>query len=181
MDGFVAGLVASDAEPTLADEIELFGRFVGSWQVENRYRPGPDAPWRTAARTWVFSWIVGGRAVQDVILGGPPGQEVAGTTVRAYDARIAAWRVHWLGTANGDFCSLIARAHGADGIRQDGVEHLPDGAVPIRWNFSAITPESFTWDGWSSAGGGPWWHEQHMDARRIPATDVSGRTTAALR
>lgn len=167
MDEFVNGLVASEAEPSLAGELELFGRLVGTWRVENRHRVGPDAEWRPAERTWVFSWIVAGRAVQDVILGGPPGRDVTGTTVRAYDPRIAGWRVHWFGTANEDYCSLIARGHGDDGIRQDGVEHAPDGDIPIRWNFSAITRDSFTWDGWSSAGGGSWWLEQHMDAQRL--------------
>ncbi len=178
MNEFVSGLVAGEAQPALVDELALFGRFIGSWQVQNRYRVGPTADWITAERTWVFSWIAGGRAVQDVILGGPPRREVAGTTMRAYDPRIGAWRVDWFGTAAANYCSLIARPHGDDGIRQDGVEHTADGDIPIRWNFSAIRVDAFTWDGWSSAGasarsshraggGGSWWLEQHMDARRI--------------
>ncbi|MFH8251236.1 hypothetical protein ACH3VR_12770 [Microbacterium sp. B2969] len=169
MSDFVSGLVADAPEPTLAAELDLFGRLVGEWRVENRYRSSPDDEWTTSARTWVFSWIAGGRAVQDVILGSDRGDEpvVAGTTVRAFDPRIGAWRVNWFGTLHANFGTLIARPHGDDGIRQDGVEHLPDRDTPIRWNFSGITRDTFTWDGWSSADGGEtWWLEQHMDARR---------------
>ena len=169
MTDFADVLLASVAAPDLATELDLFGRLVGRWHVRNRYRPSPEASWNESDREWTFSWIAGGRAIQDVIVGSDrdAAPVVAGTTVRAYDPRIAAWRVEWFGTLHANYCSLIARAHGADGIRQDGVEHLADGDVPIRWNFSDITADSFSWDGWSSVDGGrTWWLEQHMDASR---------------
>ena len=170
MSDFVSGLVADAPEPSLAAELDLFGRLVGSWRVQNRYRSSPEEDWGSAERTWVFSWVLGGRAVQDVILGSDRGDDpvIAGTTVRAYDPRIGAWRVNWFGTLHSNYGSLVARAHGSDGIRQDGVELLADRDIPIRWNFSDITPDSFTWDGWSSADGGEtWWLEQHMEAARL--------------
>ncbi|WP_243075352.1 hypothetical protein [Microbacterium sp. SS28] len=170
MSDFASTLVADAAEPSLAAELALFGRLVGRWRVENRYRASPEGEWTTSERTWIFSWIAGGRAVQDVIVGSDRGRDpvVAGTTVRAYDPRIGAWRVDWFGTFHANYGALIARAHGDDGIRQDGVEFTPEGDIPIRWNFSDIAEDSFTWDGWSSAdGGATWWLEQHMDARRI--------------
>ncbi|MEU1971475.1 hypothetical protein ABZ477_07455 [Microbacterium sp. NPDC019599] len=170
MSDFASSLVATTPEPSLAGELDLFGRLVGRWRVENRYRATPYAEWSASARTWIFSWIAGGRAVQDVILGSDRGDEpvVAGTTVRAYDARVGAWRINWFGTLHSNYGALIARAHGDDGIRQDGVEFTPGGDIPIRWNFSAITSDAFAWDGWSSLDGGrTWWLEQHMDARRL--------------
>ncbi|GAA1996192.1 hypothetical protein [Microbacterium ulmi] len=169
MSDFASHLIADGPEPSLAGELDLFGRLTGTWRVRNRYRSGPAEPWAETERRWIFSWIAAGRGIQDVIVGGDrSGDEaVAGTTVRAYDPAIDAWRVNWFGTQHGFFCALIARPHGADGIRQDGVEFTRGGDIPIRWNFSDITPDSFTWNGWSSPdGGATWWLEQHMDAVR---------------
>ncbi|WP_353807588.1 hypothetical protein [Agromyces sp. SYSU T00194] len=177
MSEFARALEASAPEPSLAGELALFGRFVGTWAVRNRYRPGPEADWVESERTWIFSWIAGGRAVQDVIVGSDRGAEpvTAGTTVRAYDPALGAWRVQWFGTLHGNHCALVARAHGDDGIRQDGVEFVDGAEVPIRWNFSAIGDDAFEWDGWSSAdGGATWWLEQHMRATRVTG-GVAGR------
>src|SRR6478752_675282 len=107
MSAFVSGLVADAPEPTLTAELDLFGRLIGTWRVENRYRSSPDDPWASAGRTWIFAWIAGGRAVQDVILGSDRGPEplAAGTTVRAYDPRIDAWRVNWFGTLHSNYAA----------------------------------------------------------------------------
>jgi len=150
-------------------ELGLFARFTGEWRVRNRLRASSDDEWIEAERTWVFARILGGRAMQDVLLGtDADGATYAlGTTVRAFDPAIEAWRVHWMGAAHGNFVSVIARSHGTDGIHQDGVEHLGEREIPVRWNFSEITDRSFVWHGWSSADGGrTWWLEQHMEARR---------------
>jgi hypothetical protein len=169
MDGIAQHLIAPGPEPELADQLNLFGQFVGTWTVRNRYRPDPRSEWAEGERTWVFSWVLGGRAVQDVILGsdrdGHPAV-VAGSTMRAFDPALSGWRVNWFGTLHANFGSLIARGHEADGIRQDGVEYTTAGDVPIRWNFSGITERSFSWDGWSQSRDGTWWLEQHMDAER---------------
>jgi hypothetical protein len=169
-DRFETALVASGPDPAIADELDLFGRFVGEWRIRNRWRAGPDAAWNHSESVWLFQWIVGGLGIQDVIVGrdaaGAPAS--AGTTVRAYDPTIGAWRVTWFGLRHGNHCTLLARPHGADGIRQDGVESASGGDIPIRWNFSDITADSFAWDGWSSAdGGATWWLEQHMDVERV--------------
>src|SRR5262245_45496235 len=100
MSDFASQLIAAGPEPSLAAELDLFGRFVGTWRVRNRDRANAEAGWAESERTWIFSWIAGGRAIQDVIVGSDRGDEplVAGATVRAYDPRIQAWRVNWFGT-----------------------------------------------------------------------------------
>jgi len=166
---FARLLVAPGADDSLGPDADLFGRLVGTWRVRNRYRSAPGDDWRFSERTWTFAWIAGGRAVQDVIVGSDRGGDTqfAGTTVRAFDGRIGAWRVNWFGTLHANFGALTARSHGPDAIWQDGVEFTPDGEIPIRWNFSEMTDAAFSWDGWSSAdGGSTWWLEQHMDAVR---------------
>src|SRR5262245_66503407 len=49
----------------LAGELELFGQFVGSWDVSvtNYDRDGSAT---TIPAEWHFAWALGGRAIQDV-------------------------------------------------------------------------------------------------------------------
>ncbi|GAA5032484.1 hypothetical protein ACFQRL_04450 [Microbacterium fluvii] len=169
MSDFADVLLAAGPAADLPADHDVFGRLVGSWRVRNRYRASAESEWAESERDWIFSWVAGGRAIQDVIVGSDRGDEpvIAGTTIRAFDPRIGAWRVNWFGTLHANYGALIARAHGADSIRQDGSELTPDGEIPLRWNFSDITADTFAWDGWSSADGGrTWWLEQHMDAVR---------------
>jgi len=170
MNEFADVLPSSERALQLPADADLFGRLVGSWRVRNRYRPSAEAEWVDSEREWTFSWIADGRAIQDVIVGSDRGDEpvVAGTTIRAFDPRLGAWRVNWFGTLHANYGALIARPHGSDGIRQDGLELTPEGDIPIRWNFDNMTADSFTWNGWSSIDSGrTWWLEQHMDASRL--------------
>lgn len=149
--------------------LDLYGRFVGRWAVRNRFRSAPDAPWIENERVWEFAWILGGRAIQDVIVGSDRGDEpvAAGCTVRAYDPRIDAWRIEWFGTMHANYVSQTGRAVG-DRIVQEGLEHMPDGEVPARWTFSDITADAFTRDGETSRdGGATWFVEQHMECTRL--------------
>ncbi|WP_146793667.1 hypothetical protein [Agrococcus baldri] len=166
---FTDALLA-DGPATASAELDLYGRFVGRWAVRNRFRSGPDAPWIESERVWEFAWILGGRAIQDVLVGSDRGDEPvpAGCTVRVFDAALGAWRIEWFGALNGDFSSQIGRGDGPDRIVQEGVEHAVVGELPSRWTFSAITPDSFVWDGeLSRDGGATWYVEQHMDCTRI--------------
>ncbi|WAL65693.1 hypothetical protein ORV05_33295 [Amycolatopsis cynarae] len=155
-------LAADGPHPDLRDELMLFGQFVGSWSVRNRFLDG--GVWREENREWRFGWVLGGRAVQDVLVndGGPDDARVtAGTTVRVYDPAASAWRVQWFGLARAQYVTLFGRAAG-DEIHQEGTRS--DGAT-VRWNFTDITPESFRWQGFVADGDG-WRLEQEMRARR---------------
>jgi hypothetical protein len=167
-DDFARALIASGPTDAHPKRMATFGRLVGSWKVRGAFLSESTREWTETDRTWIFSYVLGGRAVQDVLLGsdGDAGSDdVAGTTVRVYDPIAGMWRISWFGTLAGDYCTLAGTAHKRDGIRQDGTQ--TDGR-PIRWNFSKITDESFAWDGWvSDDDGRTWWLEQHMDAARV--------------
>jgi hypothetical protein len=152
-------LAASGPEPDHADRLNLYGRFVGSWDIENRFVDPETGEWRQNAGHWHFGWVLGGRAVQDTLeFGARPG-----TTVRLYDTKNDVWNVVWFAPSRGDICRLVGRADG-DGIFQEGTE--PDG-TKIRWTFTDIEPDSFTWRGYiDRAGTGEWELEQEMLARR---------------
>jgi hypothetical protein len=150
-------LPADGPHPDLGPESDLYGRLIGSWDIDNRQYDERTDEWRRTKRECHFRWILDGRAVQD--LWGSP-SEGFGTTVRAYDADLEAWRVHWLGL--GAFCTLIGRANGDD-IWQEGVQQ---DDRPIRWTIVDIEPDAFTWRGEISDGGATWRLEQEMHARR---------------
>ena len=60
-----AALLAAGPDPGRAAELDLFGRFVGAWDVEWH---GTDADGRPGTMTGElhFGWVMDGRAVQDV-------------------------------------------------------------------------------------------------------------------
>lgn len=73
------------------------------------------------------------------------------------------WRVVWFCPRAGEHVVLNAVAQAGE-IMLDGRQA---DARRVRWIFSDIRPDSFTWDGWcSNDDGETWWHEQHLDATR---------------
>jgi hypothetical protein len=151
-------LFADGAAPGVPD---LFGRLIGSWRIHNRSLDEETGVWSEVDVTWSFARTLDGLGVQDVIV--LDDGTVAGTTVRAWDAAIEAWRVAWFGVRGRNFSSFTARPDGDDGIVLEGVGE--DGRR-LRWQFSGIRPEGFAWDGRIESAGG-WVLEQHMDAARL--------------
>ena len=154
-------LGASGPDEGHAEELMLFGQFVGSWDLEVAYFD--HAGDQTAERRgeWHFGWILEGRAIQDVLLGPPleerrrtqaPATEY-GTTVRLYDSASGTWHVTWFAPVSRTVVHLVARPTG-EGIVLEGTE--PDGTLD-RWTFTEITPDSFTWMGYESKDRGATW------------------------
>lgn len=140
-------LPAAGPHPELGANADLYGRFIGSWDIDNRHFDEARGEWIETKREAHFGWILDGRAIQD--LWGDPTSGF-GTTVRCYDPTIDAWRVEFLSPRYGSYCSLIGRTQG-DVIMQEG--HQSDGR-PIRWTFNDIKPDSFVWRGEISDDGG---------------------------
>jgi hypothetical protein len=160
----VRALAADAASPASdARELALFGQFVGSWDVESTIFA---ADGRTTTRRchWHFAWILGGRAIQDVLYADGASPAAYGTTLRSYDASVGRWRIAWMHPASGEFIALTAREE-KNGIVLDG-RHW-EGDVLERWHFADITTKSFRWRGYSSRDGGASWVLEHeMRARR---------------
>ena len=102
-----------------------------------------------------------GRGIQDVLV--DDRGSAIGSTVRTWDEK-AGWRVVWFCPRAAEHVVLAAWETDA-GIQLDGVQA---DERRVRWVFSAVTQDSFSWDGWcSNDEGTTWWHEQHMDAHRL--------------
>ena len=164
-------LAASGPFPEYAQKLMLFGRLVGSWDVVDTFYNRDGTVRVVRHGEWHFGWVLEGRAIQDVILAPPlaeraetgaPAHEY-GTTVRAYDAKLDAWRVTYVAPVYGATVNLLARPVG-DEIWLEGSS--PEDK-PIRWVFSEITDESFRWRGHESSDeAGTWFMEEEIVARR---------------
>ncbi len=163
----VMSLLAADGPVEgLADRLMLFGRFVGAWDVTSTsFRP--DGTRREQLGEWHFAWVLGGRAVQDVLFE-KESPERCGTTIRAYDDHSDSWSVSWVGPVWHEFFHLVARAVG-DRIVLEGAGTDPSRRV--RWSFNEITDDSFLWRGEASLDEGETWMlEQEIRARRREAS-----------
>ena len=152
-----------------ADELDLFGQFVGSWTLEWAGRDSEGNP-ATMTGELHFGWVLGGRAVQDIWIvpgRGQPGEgepplAFYGSTIRFYDGAIGAWRSTWIEPVNGRVRRFIGRSTG------DEIVLVSDEDDPqLRWRFTDIGPASFRWRGEVSRDGGTTWElEEEMHARR---------------
>ncbi len=160
----VGGLIAAAGPfPEFADQLMLYGQFVGSWDIDATwYEPGGEA--HKGRGEWHFGWILGGRGVQDVLFSVGAPVDHYGTTLRCYDSALGVWHVTWMQPYGGEFVHLVGRQVG-DRIVQEG-----NGSDPRRrerWSFTEIEPDSFLWVGEVSFDGGATWTlEQEMRARR---------------
>jgi len=158
--GFSELLLADGPDPAYEDELMLFGRLVGSWDVVAT-NLAPDGTVRATNRgEWHFVWALRGRAVIDILISpqlaehaeGEPFFEY-GPTIRVYDPQLEAWRVTFNPTGSIGTTKLMARPDG-DGILMEG--RLPDD-TPTRWRFSEITEDSFLWQERDLADDGVTW------------------------
>jgi hypothetical protein len=155
-DGLIEALhVAGPAGPT-AEQLHLFGQFIGSWDIAWA-GVGADGRTVTTRGELHFGWVLGGRAVQDIWI--VPGRGVRGegqaplafhgSTIRFYDPVIDAWRSTWIDPVMGRVRRFIGRE--VDGeILLLCTEDEPQ----LRWRFTDISRDAFTWRGEISHDGG---------------------------
>jgi hypothetical protein len=164
-------LASGPADPAAMDD---FGRLVGAWRLHWRGL-APDGTWHHATGELHVGWVLGGRAVQDVWIvpgQGEPGAGVPplafhGTTVRFLHPDGDRWLSTWMEPVNGRVRRFTGRARGAD------VELLSDDEEPwLRWRFTDVGPDSFTWSAETSRDRGRTWvHDELMQGERLAEPD----------
>jgi heme-degrading monooxygenase HmoA len=149
--GLIGALHAGGPAPDRREALDLYGQFVGDWEAEI-VTHAPDGARHEGRGEIHFGWILEGRAIQDVWMiprsqdrrrDAPP-LPVAGnwygTTIRAYDRDLDAWRIYWIDPATNAYRQQIGRKQGAD-IVQEGVT---EAGIPTRWKLqrdhAAILP-----------------------------------------
>ena len=135
-------LVAEEAFADLADEMAVYGRLVGSWDIVSTwFRDGHEDVEREGY--WHFSSILGGRAIQDILYVKGAAPHEAGTTIRCYDATLGAWRVVWMQPSGREFVSLIGRAVG-DTIVQEGAPEVAGVLAEARGDTLVVRGRALT-------------------------------------
>ena len=168
-DSMLDALRATGPHPDLALHVQLFGQFVGAWDVTIT-NIGADGTRQVVEGEWHFGWALEGRAIMDVWIAprrslrhATSGGEY-GATLRFYDPAIEAWRSTWIGPARGAVKPFIAR--------QVGDEIILEGSFAAgrqeRWIFSDIEASRFSWRYLASDDNGATWAiVQEMAARRV--------------
>lgn len=158
IDPMLAALGADGPTPEHADDLRLFGQFVGVWDIDSRrWAPG-GAELERASGVWSFGWALHGRAVIDVL----DGAGTLGTTVRMFHPERGEWTVIWHSVLSQRFFVMTAREEGERivlrGQSDEGREE---------WSFETITPTSFLWRSRVSPDdGATWYTDQEMRATR---------------
>jgi len=154
---FANALIAPGPTPEYPGRMRRFGQLVGSWATKSSRLDEATGEWGEREFTWLVRFILDGRAVQDVEVVAsathPSGFETVATAIRVYDPNAGAWRVSFFAPTSGEYCHLVATPY-RNGLRQDGTG--TDGR-PIRWNFTSITADAYTWEGWVSNDEGASW------------------------
>jgi len=95
------GLLDADGpDPERAEGLMLFGRFVGSWDMEATFWDHDGNETARHRGEWHFGWVLQGRAIQDVLIS-PSLEELSrtgarpreyGSSFRQYDPKTDTWR-----------------------------------------------------------------------------------------
>jgi len=146
--GFLEALPFAQKAPELADVDDLFGWFIGTWEMEAVLHDDDGRTHRVRGEVHA-SWVLEGRAIQDLFIfphrsdrasGVPARGDRYATTIRTFDRKLNAWRINFINPADDETSAeLIARREGSE-IVMEG--KLRDG-TPIRWRYYKIAPNSF--------------------------------------
>lgn len=151
-DNFPGVLSASARSAEIPESADIYGWLVGSWRLDVLHYAGRDLSSQNITGEAHFSWVLEGRAIQDVWimprLSDRKPEDVYknnmyGTTLRVWDPAIQAWRIRWIDPVSGYEESQTGRKVGNE-IVQVGTGS--DGTA-TRWRFTEITANSFHWIG----------------------------------
>ena len=166
LSAFLDAFSADGPDPALADRLQLFGQFVGSWDLEVTTLDR-DGGQTIVPGEWHFGWALAGRAVADIWICPRRSAQTEtggehGMSIRFFDESLDAWRSTWIGPVRSIVRPFIARQT-LEGIALEG-SFTP--GVATRWVFSDITPTSFRWRNEEAVDGIRWHLNQTFGATR---------------
>lgn len=149
---------ADGPDPKMEEELNLFGQFVGDWEIiEDRYLQS-NGRWITQQGELHWRWILEGRALQDVWLSIDEKTQKCipnGTTIGFYDPKIDAWHCTWISPTQGAVKIFIGRKIGDEIV----LEMVSTGhSERVKWIFSEMTGDSFRWRSERSEDEGKTWN-----------------------
>ena len=161
-------LLARNPHPIYAKSLMVFGQFVGAWDMDVIFYNKDEEKIYQQKGEWLFSWVLDGRAIQDVLIYPNPdmnmnvsvGERRIGTSLRYYNPNQDIWKVIWLGAVTGNIVFLTGRTNGEEIMLKE--ENSPDDTRST-WIFTDIEQNRFHWKGFISKDlGSSWILEQEM-------------------
>jgi hypothetical protein len=155
-------LHSSGPSSELGSAASVYDWLIGSWDVRV-IDYDDEGSTRESRGEWHFSWVLEGRAVQDVFIVPSKDQRSAqlskegnryGTTLRIYDPEIKAWRITWFNPVRNVENHLVGKKVGNEIIQEGSNEN---GSARMRWSFRDIKENSFRWTGEESPDNGKTW------------------------
>jgi hypothetical protein len=163
----VTALQSMGPHPSLGDQAKVFGRFVGTWEVEYAdFSKSGKVTHRSGELT--VGWIMDGRAIQDVWIVNPSGttkEREVYTDLRYFDPKSRTWPAIFF---DPQIASVAKFTGGAAGDSRIVLDTADLGAEDTRWSFNDIRPDSFVFRDEASNDGGKTWRlqsEYHMKRR----------------
>ena len=169
---FLDALHSDSPAQDRAQEMMLYGQFIGSWEVKVIDHDS-DGSFREDIGEVHFGWVLEGRAIQDVWIvprrSGRSGPNSSvdgnryGTTLRIFDPDIKAWHIIWVNPVTQTYNTMLGRMMNNEIVQ----EYRDEEGTLNQWIFSEITQNSFHWIGRSSRDAGKTWSvETEFFARR---------------
>lgn len=144
MNEFTNALCSDARSERIPEEYDFFGSLIGEWDIEWNDHLDEAEP-RKVKGEWIFSWVLGGTAVQDLfivpsrterLIDKQPDAEY-GTTLRIFNPKTSAWDIFY--GCTGEAIRLTARKTGEEIILTENT------TSKMRYVFSDITSSTFGW------------------------------------
>lgn len=149
--------LVSGANPDASDGVEQYGQFVGTWTCAPTSRQEDGTQKEGEARpTWVWHYVLNGKAVQDVWIPDPehsPPGAIMGTNLRVYDSENDTWEMVWTTEKLGRFQTFTAKMRDGDIVMHGDIAEGPFPAHLARITFHNISSNHFDWKYEASAPG----------------------------
>src|SRR4051795_12267031 len=148
-----AALQATGPHPSLDDQANVFGRLVGTWDVEyTDISKSGKATHRSGEL--IVGWVMDGRVIQDLWIVYPSGtrkEREVYTDLRYFDPKTRTWPATFIDPEHVSVARFTGGAVGDDRIVLDTKDL---GTTLNRWSFNDIRPDSFVFRDEASSDGG---------------------------
>lgn len=155
---FAEALLSAGPSVELGDRARDLDWLVGGWSAVVRdYEDDGSVVENTGE--WWFAWVLEGRALQDVWISperakrneGISAPNRYGSTIRYLDPQGDGWRIVWVNPVTKIENELRGERVGDRFVLEGSAD-----SVSIRWSFTNIKDDSFTWIGESREEGKDW-------------------------
>jgi len=155
MKEFEEALVCKCKNERIPEEFNYFGKVIGKWDLDWNDRLNTSTPRRVKGE-WIFSWVLDGMAVQDVFIVPSRAERLTdiqpdaayGTTIRLFNIERQVWEIFY--GCPEECARLEARKEGDEIILTEITSKA------MKWIFSDITDNSFTWRSIAKSPAGDW-------------------------